>query len=168
MLEYTSNHSLPVAHHLSLVAGRAPDANAVGALLPPSGTAPKRLKSASRRIAYLEDDPDFALLIRLMGKRLGHIVTTFHCPTEAMAAINLYPQGFDIFMTDYQMPLGDGAEVVQRVKRAHQHLGCAVISNDERIMSRADVRALKIATAIKPNCLQQFELLLDLIDATSN
>ena len=125
-------------------------------------------RHAPRRIAYLENDPDFALLIKLMGKRLGHNVTLFHDPVAAEAAIAVYPEGFDTFISDYQMPLGCGIEVTQRVKRAHPRLECAVISNDERLLSRADVRALKIATAIKPNCLEQFERLLDAVEATLN
>ena len=127
----------------------------------------ERIKDASRQIAYLDDDPDFARLIKIMGALLGHTVTLFHDPAEAEDTVRLYPEAFDTFMSDYQMPLADGIDVVQRVKRAHPHLDCAVISSDEWIVRRADVRALKIATAIKPNCLRQLELLLALIKATS-
>ena len=78
-------------------------------------------------IAYLDDDSDYAALLRYSLQRLGHHVDTFELTEQALEA--LAARDYDAFITDYNMPLVSGITAIARARRARPRLPCALISN---------------------------------------
>ena len=79
------------------------------------------------RIAYLDDDPDYAALLRYSFQRLGHQIDTFDLTEHVLEA--LASRDYDAFITDYHMPLTSGITAIARARRARPYLPCALISN---------------------------------------
>ena len=65
-------------------------------------------------ILVAEDDPVNRLTIRSMLKKAGHQVVCVEDGQEAIEALQLHP--FDCLITDIQMPVLDGEEVVCRIR----------------------------------------------------
>jgi signal transduction histidine kinase len=82
----------------------------------PSAALPLRL---SGRILVAEDAPDNQRLIRLVLEKAGAEVTTASDGRAALeAAVNAWRRGapFDVILTDIQMPVLDGYELVERLR----------------------------------------------------
>ena len=70
------------------------------------------------RIAYLDDDDEYAALLMTMLTRLGHQVSLFHKPAPFMTALEMEPPAIDAFITDYHMPDGTGGAVDEAIAMA--------------------------------------------------
>src|SRR5215216_6632206 len=68
-------------------------------------------REASVRIAILEDDPDQLALLRRWIAEDGHDVHAYLSGREAMKQAGR--ESFDLFMLDWQVPDGSGAEVLE-------------------------------------------------------
>lgn len=69
------------------------------------------------RILVADDDgPSRFLIARLLEKRLGHTVTTAGSAKEALDALAVGSPGFDLLITDYQMPGMNGVELLNRIR----------------------------------------------------
>lgn len=109
------------------------------------------------RIAYLDDDDEYAALLMAMLTRLGHKVSLFHNPAALMTALEMEPPAIDAFITDFHMPASNGGEVVMQVLKIFPALPCVVISTDEAVVKTGVAGAI---TDQKPYDLQAFENLI--------
>ncbi|MDP2417678.1 MAG: response regulator [Hydrogenophaga sp.] len=83
---------------------------------------------ALRHILYLDDDEALVFLVRRLLQRRGYQVTAFTDQEHAIAAVRANPQGFDLLLTDHNMPGVSGLEVARAVLALNPALPVALTS----------------------------------------
>lgn len=81
-----------------------------------------------RHVLYLDDDDTLVFLVRRLLERRGFKVTTFTDQQEAIDAVRAKPTGFDLLMTDFNMPGMSGLDVARAVLAINPLLPVAVAS----------------------------------------
>ena len=71
----------------------------------------------SGHILLVDDEKSLVHMMTRMLERLGYRVTGFTDPTQALAAVEISPDAFDLVITDMTMPRMDGLELTGRLKR---------------------------------------------------
>jgi CheY-like chemotaxis protein len=84
--------------------------------------------TAPRHILYLDDDDTLVFLVRRLLERRGYRVTAFPDQAQAIDAVREHPEGFDLLMTDYNMPGMSGLDVAKAVLVLSPALPVAVAS----------------------------------------
>ena len=84
--------------------------------------------AAQRHILYLDDDDTLVFLVRRLLERRGYKVTGCTDQQQAIDAVRADPQGFDLLMTDYNMPGMSGIDVARAVLTIRPGLPVAVAS----------------------------------------
>ena len=84
--------------------------------------------SSPRHVLYLDDDDTLVFLVRRLLERRGYKVTSFTDQQETIDAVRENPQGFDLLMTDFNMPGMSGLEVARAVLAINPALPVAVAS----------------------------------------
>lgn len=115
-----------------------PDADTPANDLPPkalsvtaseqNATMTNETNTTPRHVLYLDDDETLVFLVRRLLERRSYKVTTFTDQQEAIDAVRAQPQGFDLFMTDYNMPGMSGLDVARQVLAINPALPVAVAS----------------------------------------
>ncbi|MFP5467565.1 MAG: ATP-binding protein [Gammaproteobacteria bacterium] len=80
------------------------------------------------RVLYLDDDDTLVFLVRRLLQRRGYEVTALCDQKEAIDAVRANPQGFDLLLTDYNMPGMSGIDVAREVLTINPNLTVAVAS----------------------------------------
>jgi two-component system, cell cycle sensor histidine kinase and response regulator CckA len=83
---------------------------------------------APQHIMYLDDDDTLVFLVRRLLERRGYKVSAFADQEEAIAAVRNEPAGFDLLLTDYNMPGMSGLDVAKAVLALNPALPVAVAS----------------------------------------
>jgi two-component system nitrogen regulation response regulator GlnG len=117
--------------------------------VPPSGV----------RIAYVDDDAEYASLLQSALSRLGHAVRPFASAREALAALDATPDAFDLLVTDYRMPGMNGFELVDAVHARRPGLPCQVISSAPTFLDAGD-HAHAGGIHRKPESMEEFAALV--------
>ena len=73
------------------------------------------VRSAGKRVLYVDDEEALVSLIRRAFERLGYRIMAFTAPAEALAEFRAHPQDFDVVVTDATMPGMSGFELVREV-----------------------------------------------------
>jgi two-component system, cell cycle sensor histidine kinase and response regulator CckA len=84
--------------------------------------------AAPAHILYLDDDDTLVFLVRRLLERRGYKVTAVCDQQEAIDAVRAQPQGFQLLMTDYNMPGMSGIDVAREVLAINPQLPVAVAS----------------------------------------
>ena len=84
--------------------------------------------AAPAHILYLDDDDTLVFLVRRLLERRGYKVTAVCDQQEAIDAVRAQPQGFQLLMTDYNMPGMSGIDVAREVLSINPALPVAVAS----------------------------------------
>ena len=84
--------------------------------------------AAPAHILYLDDDDTLVFLVRRLLERRGYKVTAVCDQQEAIDAVRAQPQGFQLLMTDYNMPGMSGVDVAREVLAINPELPVAVAS----------------------------------------
>lgn len=79
-------------------------------------------------ILYLDDDDTLVFLVRRLLERRGYRVTAFTSQTQAIDAVRASPTGFQLLLTDFNMPGMSGLEVAKAVLEINPRLPVAVAS----------------------------------------
>ncbi|MBC7916310.1 MAG: response regulator [Rhodoferax sp.] len=86
------------------------------------------VRGAGRRVMYVDDDQALVFLVARVLQRKGFAVTTFTDPRDALAALHAAPQGFDLLVTDYNMPGFSGVDLLRAVRSQWPSLPVALAS----------------------------------------
>ena len=135
-----------------------------GARAEPSArdTRPAERVRPGQHILFLDDEEALISLARRVLERLGHKVSAFTKPAEALAAFKADPRAFDLVVTDLNMPGVSGLDVASEMLALRPDLPLALASGylSESITARA--RALGIPHLLdKPGTVEEFAQLID-------
>ncbi|NUP07313.1 MAG: response regulator [Polyangiaceae bacterium] len=75
-----------------------------------------RESSAGIRVLFVDDEPLLLCALELGLRHLGFDVTSFLDPREAFVQVEQTPQGFDVVITDLQLPGWSGIELADRIR----------------------------------------------------
>jgi PAS domain S-box-containing protein len=94
---------------------------------------------AGERILYLDDDEALVFLVQRMLQRRGYRVSGYSSPKEALAALKTDPAGFDLVVSDYNMPGISGLEVARAVRDIRADLPVVIASGfiDEQLHAQS-------------------------------
>ncbi|RYF07879.1 MAG: response regulator [Comamonadaceae bacterium] len=94
----------------------------------PSARAAAPADARQRHVMYVDDDEALVFLVQRLLRRRGYRVSTFTDPNEAAAALRANPHGYDLVVTDYNMPGYCGVDLVREAKRIRPDLPVALAS----------------------------------------
>ena len=95
---------------------------------PVAEAAPAAARGHGERLLYVDDDEVLRLTVEALLTRQGYRVETHADPDAALAAVAADPAGFDLVMTDYDMPSLSGLDVARRLREHHPHLPILIVS----------------------------------------
>lgn len=108
------------------------------------------------RILLADDDAATRDLVQRALATDGHAVTPTQDGAEALDALRAAPGGFDLLISDVQMPALDGVALVEQGLAAAPGLRAILMSGFAGELDRADHLKGKIATVIsKPFTLDE-------------
>jgi DNA-binding NtrC family response regulator len=112
-------------------------------------------------VIYLDDDPYYNTLFKVMLKHIGYIVTPFENAERALQALRADPARWDTVISDFYLPRTTGLRFLSAVKAEHAHVHCAVVSGAFNPQLVTDAKAHGIPTAMaKPTNLPEFTQLV--------
>lgn len=79
-------------------------------------------------VMYVDDDQALAFLVERALSRRGYRITTFTDPQHALQALRAQPDGFDLLVTDYNMPGFSGIDLLREAKAIRPGLPVALAS----------------------------------------
>ena len=122
----------------------------------PARTTPAQRQGRNRHLLYLDDEEMLVELIRTKFEPLGYRVTGCTKPTEAIDAVRADPSGFDVVVTDYNMPGMSGLDVASALAHLRADLPVVVVSGYLSPAAQAAILAAGIKEIVyKPTLLQQ-------------
>jgi signal transduction histidine kinase/ActR/RegA family two-component response regulator len=124
----------------------------------PVDTTPVQRQKRRCHLLYLDDEEMLVDLVRAKLEPLGYRIIGYTKPTEALAAVAADPDGFDIVVTDYNMPGMSGIEVARALTRLRADLPVVLVSgylSPETQTAAFDVAIKEIV--YKPSVLQQLD-----------
>jgi len=72
--------------------------------------------AVGQRVLFVDDEASIARLAQVMLKSLGHTVTAFGKPADALAALKANAAAFDVMITDLTMPGMTGVDLARQVR----------------------------------------------------
>ncbi len=94
----------------------------------PDAPRPAQASLAPQRIMMVDDAPDVLSVHRRLAERLGHAVTAFGDPRQALAAFRRAPDAFDLVITDFRMPGMDGLELLDAIREIRPRMPALMIT----------------------------------------
>ncbi len=108
------------------------------------------------RILLADDDAASRDLVKRALATDGHSVTSTQDGTEALDKLQEAPDGFDLLITDVQMPGLDGIALAEKALEGHPTLRVVLMSGFAGEFGRADHLKAKISRVLtKPVTLEQ-------------
>ncbi|MDR3631006.1 MAG: ABC transporter substrate binding protein [Desulfocapsaceae bacterium] len=113
---------------------------------------PEKAVSGSRggTILFIEDDEDQLLTTPRILRNVGYSVTATGLPQEALALVVAEPGRFELLITDYDMPLINGIELIQRIHAVNPKIPSILISGREDAIRAAQAIPTIRRVFIKP------------------
>ena len=111
-----------------------------------------------KRILYVDDDEALVFLVTRLLERRGFQVSGYTNQTEALAALRAGSAGFDLVVSDYNMPGMSGLDVAREVRSIRADLPVVIASGfvDEELRAQAAVAGVRKvifkATAVEEFC----------------
>ena len=102
----------------------------------------KPLRGHGQHVLYVDDDDVMALVVQGLLQRLGYRVTTTLDGREAIAIVARDPTGVDLVVTDFNMPILSGLDLVRALAAISPTLPVAISSgyiSDELRSSAAEL-----------------------------
>ena len=105
-----------------------------------------------RHILYVDDDEAIVFLMTRLLRRQGYRVSGYTDAREALVAVRAQPEGFDLAVTDYNMPGMSGLEVARALREIRADLPVALASGYITEELRAQAPAAGVRELVyKPN-----------------
>ncbi|WP_425257778.1 MASE3 domain-containing protein [Rubrivivax sp. RP6-9] len=101
------------------------------------------------RVLYLDDDEIMALMVDRLLQRAGFAVTCLQEPQAAIDALCAVPPAFDLLVTDYNMPLLSGLDVLRAARQVRPGLPAVLTSGSVNDTLRAQALALDVAEVLE-------------------
>ena len=122
----------------------------------PAKEAPSLASTQGKHVMYVDDDEALVFLVRRVLRRRGYEVTTFSDPREAVHALREQPHGFDLLVTDYNMPGYSGVQVLNDARAIRPDLPVALASGYVTTeIEQAALEAGARALIHKPNDVEE-------------
>ena len=118
------------------------------------------------RVLLVDDDMLLATMMAKLLVRRGFSVQHFAFPELAIAAMRADPDGFDVLVTDYNMPKKSGIEVIVAARETRPNVPCILISGyvSDELRALAEARGVHHVLN-KTSALDELvQLLLDALD----
>ncbi len=95
-------------------------------------------QGAGETLLYLDDDEVMAVMVERLLQRVGYRVRVFRDPDEALRAAAA-GEGFDVVVTDYNMPTRSGLDVIRALRALRPGLPAILVSGSvtEELVARA-------------------------------
>jgi signal transduction histidine kinase/CheY-like chemotaxis protein len=123
---------------------------------PPSAMADDS-SAVPHHILYLDDDDTLVFLVRRLLERRGYRVTAFTSQTQAIDALRADPEGFQLLLTDFNMPGMSGLEVAKAALEINPHLPVAVASGYITDELQAEAKAAGVREVVfKTDAVEAF------------
>ena len=118
--------------------------------------------ATQRHILYLDDDDTLVFLVRRLLERRGYRVTAFTDQQQAVKAVHDDPKGFQLLLTDYNMPGMSGLDFARAVKALRPDTPVAITSGYISEELRAQAPAAGVSELIyKPNTVEELFAAVD-------
>lgn len=110
-----------------------------------------------RHILYLDDDDALVFLVRRLLERRGYKVSAFTDQAQAIEAVRRQPDGFDLLLSDYNMPGMSGLDVARAVLAINPALSVALASGyiTDELQSSALAAGVR-EVVFKTDAVEQF------------
>ena len=120
--------------------------------------------SAGQRVMYVDDEEPLVFLASRVLSRLGHSVSGYTDPKQALAAFRERPLDFDVVVTDLSMPHMSGFELAREVLALRPDTPVLMTSGYIRAEDESRARAAGIRELIlKPVTMDELGRVLDRI-----
>jgi len=103
-----------------------------------------RLQSKTLRILHIDDEDANNAMVSRMLESLGHIVTTFEDPDEALRSFEGDPHAYELMITDDSMPRMSGSELSRKILSINPDLPVVVVTGSSRKQIRSRYAPLGI------------------------
>jgi len=139
--------------------------------LPACAEQPKKTRESSRadqvtsgngeRILYIDDDDALVRLTVHCLEKMGYRVSGYTDPAEAMQAFAAAPDGFDMVITDTNMPHMTGLDVARKILQTRPDIPLVLTSGYIRNEDLESARSLGVRhIVLKPDSVTQFGALV--------
>ena len=118
-------------------------------------------KGGGQRVLYIDDEASLVQLASRLLARVGYEVIGFTRPAEALAAFAANPRGFDVVVSDMNMPTATGLSVAAEILRVRPDMPIALISGlvTDELAERAEALGVR-AVIYKPNLSKELAPLI--------
>lgn len=127
--------------------------------LPMPDLSTKRTDGRMLRVLYAEDMRELRELMRIILEGEGHRLDACENGQLALDRLSPEPAAFDLLITDHHMPVMNGLELVEQVRRLGFPGRIVVFSSELNLSVQAGYAALKVDRVlpkpIKPATLRQ-------------
>jgi len=111
-----------------------------------SARPPLHAVAECKRILYVDDDPTIRILGARLLSRLGYVVVTAANGAEAWAALNR--EDFQLLITDHNMPVMTGLELITQARRAGMKLPVVIASGSATAVRDRFSAALRVTACL--------------------
>jgi PAS domain S-box-containing protein len=131
------------------------------AVAPPALSPVRAATSTSKRVLFVDDEPPLVRLAHRTLTPLGHTVTSFTCPLEALEAFRVSPDAFDVVITDLSMPRMSGLALAKTLRREGAAIPIVMVTGYSDDVDEAEALASGVTrVAVKAATAQQLPRLL--------
>ena len=95
------------------------------------------LQIGSGHVLFVEDDTDQLETIPRVLESLGYTVTPAENAAEALEIVDSDPDGFDLVITDFDMPVTNGLELAKALETAMPGVPVIIVTGRERAVDHA-------------------------------
>jgi signal transduction histidine kinase/CheY-like chemotaxis protein len=113
------------------------------------------------RVLFVDDEPQLVQLAQRALTRLGHTVTSFTDPCEALRVFREAPRAFDVIMTDLSMPRMSGLDLAKAVRETRADVPIVMVTGYADDTDELAAKAAGVShVAVKGSEAHQFSRLL--------
>ena len=92
------------------------------------------------RVLIVDDEADIADMLSIGLERLGYATVAVQDPFTALVAIEEDPHAFDMLLTDLQMPMMSGMDLIRKARAMAPHLRAILCTGNAAGMTEAEAR----------------------------
>jgi CheY-like chemotaxis protein len=165
-------HGIVAAHHGAIAVDSEPgqgstfhlyfpvvEQEAVAPPAEPAVASPPR--GQGQHVLYVDDDETLIVLVERILERAGYRVSGYQDAQEAVVAVREHPAGFDLVVTDFNMPKLSGLDVARQLARIRPELPVVISSGYITEELRGEARAAGVRSLLeKQNTFQELSSLV--------